>query len=399
MTSATVARWARAFVVTGVVFFVVWHAAVATGVTRPATVVLGLYGFVFSVVFGKAYALVPSYFARELAFPRAPAVHLPLSIAGVLGLVADAVGAPIPASGVVGASCWFGGVLVFFGTLGWTVRDNVTGRETGTGEANAHRRRVDRAANGFVPVALAYLLVGAAIPVLETVATDPTPLPFASGPPKTHVLAAGSATLLVFAIGFRLLSRMLVATPRPALVAVVLPAGAVGPALLAGDFLGGVAFRAGAALQALAVTGFAVAYADMYRRSDRSRVGFHGVLAGAFAGVAAVTLGLSVAFVGVDSGVIEAHYRLALGGFLGLTIVGVTYQFYPPAIGSTPGVDDRTALVAIALLFVGAFIEAAGYVGDASVAVTLGSLAALAGAIAYAFVVLALFVERSSRAT
>ncbi|WP_207592689.1 hypothetical protein [Halomontanus rarus] len=395
MTSAIVTRWSRAFVATGVAFFVCWQLAIVAGVGRSATVVLGLYGFVFSVVFGKAYALLPSYFERELAVAHAPMVHLPLAAAGVVGLFVSATGIGPGARSfpwqLLGALCWFGGCLVFVGTLGWTVRDNLTGRETGTGSVNEHRRRVDRASNAFVPVVLAYLLAGGVLPVLEGLGVD-GPVP--GGPPTTHLLAAGTAALLVFVIGFRLLPRFTVTTPRLVLVALVLPAGAIAPALLAVDFLGGTLFRLGAVLQALAVTGFAVAVGDMYRRTDRDRVGFHGVLAGALCGIAAVGLGLFVALVGVETGILEAHVRLAVGGFLGLTIVGVSYQFYPPAIGSTPGVDDRTALVSIALLAVGIGLEALGYLAAIEGVTTVGQFVVLVGALCYAFVIGAIFLEQ-----
>lgn len=395
MTSATVTRWSRAFVATGVACFVCWQLAVVAGVGRPATVVLGLYGFVFSVVFGKAYALLPSYFERELAVAHAPMVHLPLAAGGVVGLFVSATGiGSEPRSfpwELLGALCWFTGCLVFVGTFGWTVRDNFTGRETGTGSVNEHRRRVDRASNAFVPVVLMYLLAGGVLRVLEGFGVD-GPIP--TGPPTTHLLAAGTAALLVFVIGFRLLPRFTVTTPRAPLVALVLPAGAIAPALLAVDFLGGTLFRLGAVLQTLAVTGFAVAVVDMYRRTDRDRVGFHGVLAGALCGIGAVGLGLFVALVGVETGLLEAHVRLAVGGFLGLTIVGVSYQFYPPAIGSTPGVDDRTALVSIALLAVGIGLEALGYLAAMDGVTTVSRFAVLVGALCYAFVIGAIFLEQ-----
>ncbi|WP_255171562.1 hypothetical protein [Natrononativus amylolyticus] len=393
MTSATVTRWSRAFVAAGVLFFVAWQLAVVAGSGRRLAIVLGLYGFVFHVVFGKAYALIPSYFARSLAFPRAPAVHLPLALLGTAGLAADSIGVGPPQAGSLGAGLWLGGCLVFVGAIGWTVRDNLLGGETGTGEANAHRRRVDRLANAFVPVVVAYLLAGSAVPVLESVGFDPSPLP-AGGPAATHLLAAGAGALLVFAIGFRLLPRFLVTTPRFALVALVLPAGALAPALLATDFLGGATFRIGAVLQAVAIGGFAVAYADMFYRSERRRVGFYAVLAGALCGVAAVGLGLTFAFGEFAAGAFDAHYRLALAGFLGLTIVGVSYQFYPPAIGTTPGVGDRTAHLSTGLLVGGLTLEAAGLLRRAPDLERGGSLLVLTGAALYAFVVLAVFLER-----
>ena len=384
MASATVARWSRTFVAVGAVFLVAWALTHLLGEPRSVGVTLGLYGFVFSVVFGKGYALLPAYFARELAFPRAPAVHLPLHVLGVLGLAANDPALTGPA-----AVLWGVGVLVFVVSIGWTVRDNVTGAETGTTDVNVHRVEIDRFANAFVPVVLLYLLLAAAHRVGATQG-----LVSLTTPAITHVLAAGAATLLVFAVGFRLLPRFLVVSPSRLAVRVVLPAGALGPALLVTDFLGGVQFQLGATLIALAVIGFALSFLDMYRRTDRDRVGFHGVALGALAGIVTVAIGLHFAFTHPDGGLATAHYRLAVGGFLGLTIVGVSYQFYPPAIGSTPGVGNRTALASILALAVGLALEAVGVVTATESLELGGSGLVLVGAVLYAFVVLDLFLER-----
>ncbi len=392
MTAATTSRWARLFVAVGALAFVAWQLAALAGLPRRAGVALGLYGFVFHVLFGKAYSLVPSYFDRQLAVPRAPAVHLPLTALGTVCLALAAVPDTPSLVGTAGATLWTAGVAVFLAALGWTIRDNPTGSETATGGANEHRRPVDRWANRFVPVALAYLAVG----TYGTLAlwTPLPPLVDGFSPRVTHLLAAGTATLMVLAVGFRLLPRFLVASPPRALVAVALPAGAVAPVVLAATLYGGVWFRVGAALEAVAVSGFAVAFLVLFRRSDRERVGFHGVLAGAVAGLAGVGLGVMFAFDGIDASLVEAHYRLNLAGFLGLTIVGVSYQFYPPGVGSLPGVSDRTALASIAAVAGGLALEAGGLAAGVSSLATGGRVLVLLGASLYAWLVLALFYER-----
>jgi hypothetical protein len=159
--AATASRGSRQFVAVGVCGLVVWQAAVLVGIPRRTSVALGALGFVLHVVFGEAYALLPSYYDRRLAVPRAPAVNLPLSVVGAACLaLAPLDGVPRAAAGV-GATAWGLGVAVFVGVIAATVRDNPTGSETGTGEANAHRRPVDRAANATVPVAVGYLAAGA----------------------------------------------------------------------------------------------------------------------------------------------------------------------------------------------------------------------------------------------
>ena len=372
--------------VAAVAWFVVWQVGVALGTGRRFAVAVGLYGFVFHVVFGKAYALVPSYFDRRLAFPRAPAVHLPLAAGGTAAMALDAAG--VAATDGAGPLLWALGCAVFVGALGWSVRDNLTGRETGTAASKADRRPVDRFANGFVPVALGYVLAGAALSAAGAAGVES---PVSGGPPVTHLLAAGGAALLLFAVGFRLLPRFLVAQPRRLLVAVVLPPGAAGPALLAVDFLGGRPFLLGAGLQALAVLGFAAAYLGMFRRSDRRRVGLYVVCVAVAAGAGVVLLGLHMAVSGADAAAAGAHARLALLGFLGLAVVGVTYQFYPPAVARLPGVDDRAAAAAAGALAVGLGVEVAGLLAGRPVAVAAGRWTVAVGAVGYATVVLAAF--------
>jgi hypothetical protein len=388
-------RWTRLFVVASLGWFVCWQAAVLAGFGRPA-VVLGLYGFVFHTVFGKAYALVPSYFDRRLAFPRAPALHLPLAVFGTAGVAGAAAGVlPTPLD-AVGAALWALGCVVFVGSLGWSIRDNLTGRETGTSDAKAERRAVDRFANGFVPVALGYLLVGSTLSLGGAVGVDVPPLP-SVGPALTHVFAAGTAALLVFALGFRLLPRFLVVRPRRSLVAVVLPAGAVGPVLLATAFGGGRWFHLGAGVQAVALLGFAVAYADMFARSDRRRIGLYTVLLAAVAAAGVALLGVHMAFGDIRPAVADAHARLALLGFLGMAVVGVGYQFYPPAVASFRGIDDRTAALAVTLLTGGVVVEVVGLLIGFDGVVEGGRWLALAGAVGHAVVLFAVFWTRRNR--
>lgn len=377
------ARMSRAFVAAGVIWFVVWQGLVFAGSDRSTAVVAGVYGFVFHVVFGKGYALIPSYFERELALPRAPAAQFPLTVLGTVFLLADVTAA------IVGIGLWAAGAIVFVGALLFTMGRNVTGRETGTGASKTERRRVDRLANAFVPIVLAYLLLATVAPIVQLRSFQ-----VLAAPAVSHLLAVGAATLLVFAIGFRLFPRFLVVEPHPAAPAIVLPAGAIGPGLLAWDFLGGVLFHTGALLIAIAVVGFALGYGDMFRRSARRRIGFHVVSIGVLFGVVAVGLALYLAFIDLEARIIHAHVRLGTLGFLGLVIVGVTYQFYPPSIGAVPGVGDRFAGLAVGLLATGIAIESGGSVLGVAGAIDVGQLLALLGSLAYAYVILGLFAQR-----
>jgi hypothetical protein len=82
MTAASVSKWARWFVIASVSFLVVWQLAALAGVPRRTEVVLGVYGFVLHMVFGKAYSLLPAYFDRSLSPTWGPGVHLPATVAG-----------------------------------------------------------------------------------------------------------------------------------------------------------------------------------------------------------------------------------------------------------------------------------------------------------------------------
>lgn len=394
MTARRVTAWSQRFLGTAALLLVAWQAAALAGLGRRVGVLLGVYGFVLLTVFGKAYALVPSYFDRQLSVTWAPAVQYPLSALGVLGMAAGQfLGREwLRASGSV---LWFAGAAVFVGALGWTARDNLTGSETGTGEANANRAGVDRAANAFVPVAVAYLLAGG----YETAAAFGPLSPLLSGypPQATHIVAAGGAALLLFAVGFRLLPRFLVATPPRGAVYVVLPAGALGPALVAAGLPAGPLFTAGAAVEAVAVLGFAATYWALFARTDRDRVGLWGPLAGVTAGVVGALLGLHFAFVALTTGLASAHYRLMTVGLLGLSIVGTAYQFYPPAVGTLPGAGDRTALASIGLVAAGLAVEVVGLVVAVEVAVVAGRLVGLAGAALYAYLLVGIFLGRRRR--
>ncbi|MFB6234343.1 MAG: hypothetical protein ABEH81_03355 [Halopenitus sp.] len=403
MSAATVSRWSRRYVLASAAFLVAWQVGVLSGASRATTVVLGLYGFVLHMVFGKAYALVPSYFDRSLPVPQSPAVQFPLVLLGTLGLVADAAAVGPSWTGAIGAVLWSLGVGVFVGTLAWTIRTNPTGGNTGTGDANARLRPTDRLANAVVPVALAYLLLGALVTLASrTMSSLPVAaggsrvahLLAAGGPEATHLIAAGTAALLIFGLGARLLPRFLVKTPPRWLVATVLSAGALGPALLAGTFRVEPWFRLGALVEATAVVAYAGLAGLLYARSDRRRVGFYGVLAGALAGVGGVALGLRFAFHGVSAATVQAHLRLNLLGFVGSTIVGLAYQFYPPGVGAWPGSGDRTAALSIAGLAGGAVAQAVGLVSGIATLTTVGELAALLGALSYAWVLASVFATR-----
>ncbi|KAA9398785.1 hypothetical protein Har1130_11280 [Haloarcula sp. CBA1130] len=380
-------RASRWFVTVSALFFVGFHVAMAVAAPRRVVVALGLYGFVLHVLFGKAYALVPAYFDRDLAWELGPATQFPLSVLGTTGLALAPLGPLWLRS--LGTTLWAGGIAVFLGTLGWTIRDNITGAATGTGGPNVHRKPVDRTANVAVPIALGYLALAAG-GALATTAGFGSVLP----QQLSHLLAAGTAVLFVFGAGFRLFPRFLVAAvPRP-VVALVIAAGAVGPALLGFGLFNRTLLLVGGVVEAIAVVGFALSYLVLFLRSERRRVGFYAVVVAAAAGVVGVGLGLALAILGREPALVTAHYRTMLAGFLGLTVVGAAFQFYPPAVGVWPSADDRTALVSIGLLGSGLGIQLLGLVSRFGWMRSVGTAAGVLGALLYTYLLLAAFARR-----
>lgn len=389
--AAQASSWSRRFVYTGAIFLVAWQVIVVAGASRQAAVTVGLLGFVFHTIFGKGYALIPTYFDRELATTRFMPLHLGLTALGVMFLAVHAERG-VQTVGQFGAGMWMAGITLFVGTIAWTIRTNPTGAETGTSEANSDRQPIDRIANLFMPIALGYLVAGS-YELLAVHSGFPAIL-HGYPPQATHLLAAGTGALLVFAIGFRLLPRFLVArSPRP-LVWLVLPTGALAPVFLAAGLPAGRVFQIGAVLQAIAIAGFALAFWILFVRSDRRRIGFYGVLSSTFFGLAGVAFGLVFAVDHISVSLIDAHLRLNLLGFLGLAIIGVSYQFYPPAIGTWPGIGDRLAGTVIALFTVGLLLEVVGLTFAIDSVTAGGLVLAVIAATVHCYILTGLFVSQ-----
>ena len=252
---------------------------------------------------------------------------------------------------------------------------------------------VDRVANAGTPVALLFLVAGTVGFALSELGLGGSFIEYT--PRWIHLLAVGTATLLVFSIGFRLLPRFLSTTPPGWLVWVVLPAGVIGPLLLAAGIPDGPLFQTGALVQSIALVGYGALVVTLLVRTERSRVGYSAILAGALSGLAVVSLGLIFAFEGQSGQHVMTHLRVAVLGFLGLTIVGVSYQFYPPAVfdGLLPAnsfvgreglfTGNRIARLGILLLCLAVLFELTrltgtnGYVIYGSILATFGSLSHL----------------------
>lgn len=376
----------------GLVWFVCWQVAVATSMPRRTVVSLALYGFVFHVIFGKAYSLVPSYFERTLVSPWGPRLQLPFVGIGTPLLALEPwLGQDLAG---IGAILWGLGVAIFVGTILVTVRTNLTGAATGTGEANAERRRVDRLGNAVVPVALAYLVLGA----YETVAVT-TALPTLTdglSHQATHLLAAGTATLLVFGIGSRLLPRFFVSRPPTVGVIGMVLAGAIGPALIVVGFARPRVLHLGGGILLVGLLSYAIVVGTLAWRRDRGRIGLYGVAMGAIGAVAGGTVGLLLAISVLPTSAVSVHYRLTLLGFLGLTVTGVLFQFYPPGIGGLPGISNRWAGIALGGLGSGLVLEVLGWAVRIPTVTTLGSISTVGGAVLVAWIVIGITIKHGT---
>ena len=311
-------------------------------------------------------------------------------------MAVDAAGLLPPAWGTAGRALWALGCAVLVGALGWSVRDNLTGSRAATGEAKADRRRVDRFASAFVPVALAYLVAGAVLPVVAAVGAPTGPLPppgrrtrtcWPPGPPRSCFWRSASGCSRGSSWS-PLAARSSPSSSRPA---------RSGRSCWPRSSAAVRGSAPGAPPRRSRWSGSRPRTSTCIARSDRRRVGLYGLLVAALAAVAVAGLGLYTAATGVTVGVADAHGRVALLGFLGTAVAGVSYQFYPPAVASLPGVDDRTAGAALTLLAVSVGLESGGLVAGVDPAVAAGRVAALAGALVHAAVILAVFRARRSR--
>ena len=161
------------------------------GFSRHTWLVLGLQGFVLTVVFAKTYTLVPSYLGDSIDSGVFPAIHYPLFTAGVL-LMAFADGFLLE----IGVWIWSLGVAVLISSILRVVGGGVLSGETGTSKDKRERERVDRVSNFFVAASYIYLVVATASLVLYGFTAS-----------TVHLFAAGTAALLVYSVGFRLLPR------------------------------------------------------------------------------------------------------------------------------------------------------------------------------------------------
>ncbi|MFB6153636.1 MAG: hypothetical protein ABEJ27_05230 [Halodesulfurarchaeum sp.] len=360
--------------------------ALLLGLSARILVIVGLFGGVLSMVFGMGYLLIPSYVGVVLSDRDLPGAHLVFSFLGMGFLVGAERWDSILPLGTLGKLFWSAGVLIFVLTLVRTVAPPIPDEPDRVRRLLFRPRRPTRAATGLIPVALGYLIVG----TVGLLSTDPTfsipvTIPFHA---VVHLYGAGFSGLLIFALGIRLLAGFFHVTPPKPLAWLVLGMGGLGPGILAGYFFEPPWFLVGASIEFLAMVGYAVLVSVVVVRTDTPRIGIAGIGFGAIAGVAATGVSTLFVFGAIDlPAAITVHMILILEGFLFLTIVGYTYQFFPVTNRQFRGATERTALGTILAVVLGIPIQLLGEVMALDWVRVTGGVFVLCGLIGYAYLV------------
>jgi len=290
--SAGLRTWTQRFTVASVGSFVSSLLALL-GEANEAAVLIGVFGFICPMVFGMAYLLLPSYVGETLVDQRLAGIHFVLAYVGVILLVADQLGTEEIPLKLLGVTLWAIGTLVFVGSLLATVGPTAVGTVAETLRGSGRSQRSTRLATTMIPVAVGYLLIGT-IALLTIVA--PLQIGAITVAQVVHYYLIGFATLLIYALGTRLLTAFFhVSLPRPVVWAMLIT-GAIAPAFL-GTFLWiDPWFQVGGVFATLSMLGYAGIVLLVVLKTDRRRVGVSGIALGAIAGGAAVVSAVLVVF-------------------------------------------------------------------------------------------------------
>lgn len=328
------------------------------GATVYTRAIIGLFGAVLPMIFGMAYLLLPSYAGQTLATPSAPGFHFVFAYVGAAILVVDTAVGVVDWILAVGVGLWCLSVLLFVGSLAYTVLPAIAADPTVISRTDGRPQRSTRLATALIPVAIGYLLVGTL-----ALASTTTVLPAVVGyglPTVVHYYGTGLATLLIFALGVRLLTGFFHVTPPRYVSWSVLVSGGLSPALLASNLWQSPWFEIGASLLVVAMAGYGVLVGFVVFHTTRYRTGLVGIGLGAVCGIGGVFAAILGLVGRLDVFPIHLHTTLVLDGFLLLTIIGYAYQFFPVTTGQFRGASRRTALATMLVLTVGVGIDILG---------------------------------------
>lgn len=378
-----VGRWTQYFAAASAVAMVALQTTQIVGAAGRTVVVISLFGAVLPMVFGMAYLLLPAYVGRTLATPWLPGIHLMLAYVGAGLLAADAVIGGHPTAFLLGSLAWTLGVCVFVVALGRTVVPAVLEDPTVVVRSADRPQRSTRLATVMLPVAIGYLLIGT-VSLLSTAGflTDVVGATFQR---TVHYYGTGVVTLLILALGARLLIGFFHVRPPKYPTWVMLTAGAIAPAVLAGSFWQPPWFYVGAGLELVALASYTAVVGTVATNTDRRRIGLYGIVAGSIAGLSGGILATLTVTGGGSLTSLAAHRTAMIDGFVLLTIIGYASQFFPVTNQQFRGASRQTALASIGLLIVGVTLSVVGMLSSMAWMQLSGAALELLGTITYAY--------------
>ena len=163
--------WTRYFISASALGMVLLSIGHLRGMSTTVHALVGLLLVVLPMIFGMGYLLLPSFAGTTLATPRLPDVHLLLAYLGgglVVGETALAGGGMVRS---VGAALWISGVVLFLGSLLYTMLPAAREDPLVLVRGTSTPKRSTMAATTALPVGLAYLLVGSLALVVAAVPT------------------------------------------------------------------------------------------------------------------------------------------------------------------------------------------------------------------------------------
>lgn len=382
-SSQGVGRWTRYFAIASAISMVGLQVGQLLDGTLRVRAIIGLFGVVLPMIFGMGYLLLPAYAGETLKTPRLPGLQFAAVYLGSGLFLADALGVVDGPTATIGAGLWAFGVAIFVVALGYTIVPAIVANPAIVFRSENRPQRSTRLATAVIPVALGYLVLGTVILLgSETNGLGDVGVGF---PTTVHFFAIGVGALLIFSLGIRLLTGFFHVAPPRSASWITLGAGGLAPLLLAPNLWIGPWFEFGAMLLVIAMGSYCTLVGYVASQTDYRRLGLYGILFGAIAGLAGVSIGALVALDLVAVTVHEGHVTLLLDGFLILTIVGYAYQFFPVTTGRFWGATERVALGTIVLIALGVGLEALGVLVTQAALLDGGTVLVGVGTAGYAY--------------
>lgn len=334
---------ALAFFLAGVVHLA-WVGATPASLQR-ASMLVALGGFV-PLIFGTSRLLLAGMAGRAIAGPK-PLGFVVLALACMGALAAFAAPSLPRRVAIAGSVLWGIATLAHVVTMVATVKRHPIRPPVKAPEEHRWVRRLRR------PVGLASLAYAAVAAVLVPLSFTGRVAPAAA----LHVLLVGFVTTTVVAVGLRIVPLFTRRAVPVALLAPLVTAAVVGPALVARGLGGGGgggrgALLAGLVAQGIALALFVVIVAWLLVRARKTRVTFVGYGAGCVA--IGVGGGIAVGFPlgGASVALYSVHGVLNLLGFVGMFVLAASTDLYAPSLktGARPALLHARLVLTLAIV-------------------------------------------------